>query len=93
MDTPHAKQAAALAALSDQDRARLQRLAALQGTDALQLWPDVWRYGFDDVEEGIRADIEADGYFMHHRGLDNAEVMSKASALVADHGKRQCQVE
>jgi len=92
MDTLHTKQTAALAALSDGDRARLERLAALENTTAEQLWPDVWRYGFDDVEEGIRADIEADAYFKDHQGIDNDEVMSEVLALVAAHGKRQCQV-
>ena len=67
-------------------------LAALEDTTAEKLWPDVWRYGFDDVEEGIRADVEADAYFKDHQGIDNDDVMSKVLALVDSHGKRQCQM-
>lgn len=93
MDSQSQKQAAALAALSAADRARLEHLAALDETTPEQLWPDVWLYGFNDVEEGILAAIEADEYFKNHRGIDHAEVMLRVNALVAAHGKRQCEAE
>ncbi len=89
MNSKEKKQAEALAALSAADRARLERLASLVEMSAEHLWPEVWLYGFDDVEEGIAADLEADEYFKTNSGIDNAEVMAKARALVAAHGKRK----
>lgn len=91
MNSKQKKQAEALAALSAEDRARLERLAALANITPEQLWQDVWLYGFDDVEEGIQADIEADEYFKTNDGIDNAEVMAKARALIATYGKRKRQ--
>ncbi|MRW91743.1 hypothetical protein GJ699_17250 [Duganella sp. FT80W] len=81
------KQAAALAALSPEDRARLERLAALAKLSPEDLWPEVWQYGFDDVEDSIDADLEAEEYFKENPGIDNAEVMAEARALVATYGK------
>lgn len=91
MNAKQKKQAEALAALSADDRARLERLAALADITAEQLWRDVWLYGFDDVEEGIQADLEADEYFKTNAGIDNADVMAKARALIAVYGKRKRQ--
>jgi hypothetical protein len=87
MDLKSTKQLAAFAALSDADRSRLERLAAMAKLSADDLWPDVWLYGFDDVEEGILADIEADEYFKSNAGIDNAEVMADIKKLIAVHGK------
>ena len=87
MDLNRTKQLEALASLSDADRRRLERLAAMAKLSADDLWPDVWRYGFDDVEEGIHADIEADEYFKSNAGIDNAEVMADIKKLIAIHGK------
>ena len=88
MSSRKKKQAEALAALSAVDRARLERLAALAKLSAEDLWPDVWLYGFDDVEEGIQSDIEADEYFKSSSGIDNAEVMAQIKNLIAMHGTR-----
>jgi hypothetical protein len=81
------KQAEALSALSGADRARLDRLAAIAKLSAEDLWQDVWRYGFEDVEEGIQTDIEADEYFKSNAGIDNTEVMAEVRNLIAIHGK------
>nr|WP_229259857.1 hypothetical protein [Duganella aquatilis] len=54
-----------------------------------EIWPEVWQYGFDDVEESIQADLDADAYFKTHPGIDNAEVMAKARALIAAYGKQK----
>ena len=88
MDSSRNKQLEALTALSAGDRSRLERLAVMAKLSAEDLWPDVWLYGFDDVEEGIRADIEADEYFKSNVGIDNAEVMEQIKDLIATHGKR-----
>ncbi|SEN62896.1 hypothetical protein SAMN05428959_102673 [Duganella sp. CF517] len=87
MDLKSTKQLAALAALSDADRTRLERLAVMAKLSADELWLDVWRYGFDDVEEGILADMEADQYFKSNAGIDNAEVMADIKKVIAIHGK------
>lgn len=87
MDSSRNKQLEALTALSAGDRSRLERLAVMAKLSAEDLWPDVWLYGFDDVEEGIRADIEADEYFKSNVGIDNAEVMGEVRNLIAIHGK------
>jgi hypothetical protein len=89
MNSQQKKQAEALAALSADDRARLERLAGLAELTPEALWRDVWLYGFDDVEEGVQADIEADEYFKTNAGIDNAEVMARARHLIASHGKRK----
>jgi len=89
MDAKQKKQTDALEALSAIDRARLERLATLAQVSAEHLWPDVWLYGFDDVEEGIQADLEADEYFKHNAGIDNADVMAEARKLIVTYGKRK----
>ena len=88
MNPREKKQAEALAALSATDRARLERLAAMARMSADHLWTDVRRYGFDDVEEGILADIEADEYFKSNAGIANEEVMRHIKDLIANHSKR-----
>jgi len=89
MPSPIKKQVEAFQALCAVDRARLERLAALVNVSPEELWPDVWRDGFDDVEDGIRADIEADEYFRANKGVENSEVMAEAQRLIAVHGKRK----
>ncbi|HEX7987367.1 MAG TPA: hypothetical protein VF616_27925 [Duganella sp.] len=87
MNPREKNQTEALAALSAADRACLERLAARADVSPEVIWPDVWLYGLDDVEEGIRADIEADEYFKSNVGIDNAEVMAEVRNLIAVHGK------
>jgi hypothetical protein len=83
------KQAEALATLSAEERARLERLAALANVDAEHLWPDVWLYGFDDVEEGIQADIGADEDIAAGRTISNEEVMAQARLVLEIHARRK----
>jgi hypothetical protein len=90
MNSRQNKQAQAIASLNAEDRARLERLAASVQLAPDEIWPDVWRYGFDDVEESIQADREAEEYFKTNPGMDNAEVMARARALVAAYGKPKC---
>lgn len=81
------KQAEALAALSASDRVRLDRLAALAQLAPDEIWTEIWEYGFYDVEASVHADLEAHEFFKTSPGIDNAEVMTKARALVASYGK------
>ena len=91
MDAQSQKQAEALAALSAADRTRLEHLAALGGTTPEQLWPDVWRYGFDDVEEGVYADIQADKDIAEGITVPNSEVMAELQRMLDDHAERKLQ--
>ena len=88
MNSREKKQAEALAALSAADRARLERMATIAKLSADDLWMDVWRYGFDEVEEGVQADIEADDYFKSNAGIANAEVMRQIKNLIVTHANR-----
>ncbi|MYM81424.1 hypothetical protein GTP44_05555 [Duganella sp. FT50W] len=81
------KQAEALAALNAEDRARLDRLAALAQLAADEIWPEVWQYGFDGAEESVQADLASEEYFKANPGIDNIDVMQKARVLVAAYGK------
>lgn len=87
MNSKEKKQAEALAALSAADRARLDRLAALVGSRPEEIWPAVCRYGFDDMEESVQADIDAQAEYAVGRTIPHEEVMANAQRLIDDHGK------
>ncbi|MYM88410.1 hypothetical protein GTP91_14655 [Rugamonas sp. FT82W] len=89
MDSRQKKQAEALAALSPADRARLDRLASLADVTPEHLWPDVWLYGFEDVEDGVRADLEAEEDIAAGRTIPNDEVMAEARRIVESYAKRK----
>lgn len=89
MDSRQKKQAEALAALSPADRARLERLASLADVTPEHLWPDVWLYGFEDVEDGVRADLEAEEDIAAGRTIPNEEVMAEARRIVESYAKRK----
>jgi len=78
-----------LAALSAADRARLERLASLADVTPEHLWPDVWLYGFEDVEDGVRADLEAEEDIAAGRTIPNDEVMAEARRIVESYAKRK----
>ncbi|MQA41032.1 hypothetical protein [Rugamonas aquatica] len=87
MNSRQKKQAEALAALSAADRARLERLAALAEVTPEHLWPEVWQYGFDDVEESVQADLDADADIAAGRTISNEEVMAQARRILEAHVK------
>jgi len=89
MNSRQKKQAEALAALSAADRARLERLASLADVTPEHLWPDVWLYGFEDVEDGVRADLEAEEDIAAGRTIPNDEVMAEARRIVESYAKRK----
>lgn len=78
-----------MAALSAADRARLERLASLADVTPEHLWPDVWLYGFEDVEDGVRADLEAEEDIAAGRTIPNDEVMAEARRIVESYAKRK----
>lgn len=81
-----------MAELSSNDRLRLERLAALGGITSECLWPDVWRYGFDDVEEGIYADLQADKDIAEGKTIPHDEVMAEVQRMLNDHVERKRKV-
>ena len=89
MNSRQKKQAEALAALSAADRARLERLASLADVTPEHLWPDVWLYGFEDVEDGVQADLEAEADIAAGRIIPNEEVMAEARRIVESYAKRK----
>lgn len=89
MPTKQEKMAAELAALSPPERARLERLAALAKVSPEQLWPDVWNYGFDDTEDSIHAEIEADEAEAAGTLIPNEEVMAMAAQIVEQYAQRK----
>lgn len=89
MNSRQKKQAEALAALSAADRARLERLASLADVTPEHLWPDVWLYGFEDVEDGVQADLEAEADIAAGRTIPNEEVMAEARRIVESYAKRK----
>jgi hypothetical protein len=89
MNTTQKKQIEALASLSTFDRARLERLAALADVSPEYLWPDVWLYGFDDVEEGIQADLQADKEIAAGLTISNEEATAGFRRILDGHAQRK----
>jgi predicted transcriptional regulator len=83
------KQAAALAALSSEERSRLNRLAALVGTSAEEIWPTVYRYGFDDIEESVQAGLDAEADLAAGRTVLHEEVMADIQRMFDRHDAQQ----
>ncbi|WP_092279191.1 MULTISPECIES: hypothetical protein [unclassified Duganella] len=83
------KQTEALAALSADDRARLERLAALAELSSEDMWPEVWQYGFDDVEESVQADIDARADYAAGRTIPHEKVMADMLRLLDSHGAQR----
>jgi predicted transcriptional regulator len=89
MNSKEKKQAEALAALSAADRARLDRLAALSGSSPEEIWPAVYRYGLDDMEESVKAGIDAEAEHAAGRTIPHEEVMANALCLIDDHDRQR----
>lgn len=89
MSSRKKKQAEALAALSAVDRARLERLAARADVSADLMWPDVWRYGFEDMEDSVETNLAADDDIAAGRTVSNEEVMEGLKRIVDSHAGRQ----
>jgi hypothetical protein len=88
MNSREKKQAEALAALSAADRARLERLAARAGVSPEVIWPDVWLYGFEDMEESVETNLAADDDIAAGRTVSNEEVMEGLKRIVDSHAGR-----
>jgi len=89
MDSRQKKMVEALAALSASERKRLERLAAMANMPPEAIWPDVWRYGFEDTEESIKADLEADADIAAGRLIPHEEVMAEARRIIESHAQRK----
>lgn len=82
MNSSLKKQTDALAALSTADRARLERLAARAEVSPEAIWNEVWLYGFEDTEESVEADIEAQADIAAGRTIPHEEVMAQARRIL-----------
>lgn len=89
MNSRQKKQAEAFAALSAVDRARLERLAARADVSPDLMWPDVWRYGFEDMEDSVATNLDADDDIAAGRTVSNEEVMEGLKRIVDSHAGRQ----
>lgn len=78
MNSSQKKKAEALVSLSAVDRERLDRLAARADVSAEAIWNEVWLYGFEDVEESVDADLEAQEDIAAGRTIPHEEVMAQA---------------
>jgi predicted transcriptional regulator len=83
------KQAEALAALSAVERARLERLAARAEVSPEAIWNEVWLYGFEDIEESVEADIEAQADIAAGRTIPHEEVMAQARRILESNVRRK----
>lgn len=77
--------------LSPSDLLRLECLARRAGVTPEQMLPFVLRDGFDECEESVSADLEADAYFKTHHGIPHEEVMANAARLIASYAERKRQ--
>jgi hypothetical protein len=89
MDTANKKARAEFDALSADQVLRLQRLADLAKVRPEDVWGDVRQYGWEDVEDSILADLEAEEYFKTNPGIPHAEVMAEAWKIIAQSAKRK----
>src|SRR5215217_3399220 len=89
MNSSQKKKAEALAALSAVDRARLERLAARAEVSPEAIWNEVWLYGFEDIEESVDADLEAQEDIAAGRTIPHEQVMAQARRLLASHVRRK----
>jgi len=89
MDSKPDKQAEAFAALTAEDRARLDKLAVAAESTAEDLWPAVYRYGFQDIEDSVRADLDAQAERAAGLTIPHEDVMANAQRMIDSHGKQR----
>jgi len=82
MEIPSQKQAAALAALSAADFARLERLASKANVSVDGIWPEVYLYGFDDIEDSVQANLDADDDIAAGCTVAHDDVMAQARRVL-----------
>jgi len=92
MNSNQNKQAEALAALAAGKRARLERLAESAQSTPEEIWPSVYRYGFDDIEETLQAGLDAEDDIVNGRTTSHEEVVAQAMQIIAQHGQRKRKV-
>lgn len=76
-------------ALTPAHKRRLARLARECGCEPQDLLDDVFRLGFDFVEQDIRETSAGIADIAAGKGIPHAQVMTEASAVVARHARKQ----
>ena len=89
MDSKSNRQADAFAALTAADHARLDRLAVLAGSTAEDIWPAVYRYGFQDMEESVQANLDAQVEHAAGLTISHEDVMANAQRMIDSHAKQR----
>ena len=91
MDFSSPEQAKALAALSTADCVRLQHLASKANVSVKHIWPEVYLYGFEDIEASVQANLDADGDIAAGRTIAHDDVMAQARRMLDANvrGKRK----
>jgi len=89
MNSSQEKKAEALAALSAIDRARLDRLATRAEVSTEAIWNEVWLYGFEETEESVDADLEAQEEIAAGRTIPHEEVMAQARRILESNVRRK----
>lgn len=89
MNSKQNKQAEALTALTAAERVRLERLAERAQSTPEEIWPSVYQYGFDDIEETVQAHLDAEDDIVNGHTTSHEEVMAQAMQIIAQYGQRK----
>lgn len=76
-------------ALTPAHKRRLARLARECGCEPQDLLDDVFRFGFDFVEQDIRESSTGIAELEAGQGVPHDQVMSEAKAIIVRHARRQ----
>ncbi len=76
-------------ALTPAHKRRLARLARECGCEPQDLLEDVFRFGFDFVEQDIRETSAGIADLGAGKGIPHGQVMTEARAIIARHARKQ----
>ena len=76
-------------ALTPAHKRRLSRLAREAGCEPQDLLDDVFKFGFDFVEQDIRETSKGIAEIQAGKGIPHGQVMTEARALIERHARKQ----
>ncbi len=77
------------AALTPGHKRRLARLAKEAGCAPQDLLDDVFKFGFDFVEQDIRETNQGLAELAAGKGIPHSQVMAEARAIIERHARKQ----
>ena len=77
------------ATLTSGHKRRLARLAKEAGCDPQDLLEDVFKFGFDFVEQDIRETSKGLAELAAGQGIPHSQVMADARAIIERHARKQ----